>query len=96
MSAEWHRKLGHISYANLRKLQKMCEGIPESIRKCKDYDTCPICMKVKQSRLPFNTKRRKARKPLEIIHSDVCGPIDPTTYENKKYFLACADDHAFL
>jgi hypothetical protein len=23
----------------------------------------------------------------------VCGPIDPTTYENKKHFLACVDDY---
>jgi hypothetical protein len=29
---EWHRKLGYIHYANLRKLQKMCGGIPESVR----------------------------------------------------------------
>jgi hypothetical protein len=50
-------------------------------------------MKAKQSRLPFNTKRSKARKPLEIIHSDVCGPIDPATYENKKYFLTYVDDY---
>jgi hypothetical protein len=71
----------------------MCEEIPEIVRKCKDYDTCPICMKAKQSRLPFNTKRSKAIKPLEITHSDVCGPIDPTTYENKKYFLICVDDY---
>ena len=36
ISVEWHRKLGHISYANLRKLHDICQGIPESVSKCKN------------------------------------------------------------
>jgi hypothetical protein len=71
----------------------MCQGIPESVRKCKDYDTCPVCMKAKQIRLPLNTDRSKAKRPLEIIHSDVCRPTDPTTYDDKKYFFTCVDDY---
>ena len=93
ISVEWHRKLGHISYANLRKLQEVCQGIPESMSKCKNFDTCSVCMQAKQVRLPFDTERSRAGKPLEIIHSDVCGPIDPTTYDNKKYFHRCVDDY---
>jgi hypothetical protein len=42
ISVEWHRKLGHISYANLRKLQGTCQGIPESGSKCKNFDTCSV------------------------------------------------------
>jgi hypothetical protein len=37
VSVEWHRKLGHISYANLRKLRGTCQGIPESVSKCKKH-----------------------------------------------------------
>jgi hypothetical protein len=46
-------------------------------------------MQAKQVKLPFDTERSRAKKPLEIIHSDVCGQIDPTTYDRKKYFLVC-------
>ncbi|PNF18188.1 hypothetical protein B7P43_G18259 [Cryptotermes secundus] len=50
-------------------------------------------MQAKQVRLPFDTGRSRAGRPLEIIHSDVCGPTDPTSYDNKKYFLTCVDDY---
>jgi transposase InsO family protein len=40
---------------------------------------------------PFNKKRDRAKRPLQIIHSDVCGPTDPETYDNKRYFLTCID-----
>ncbi|PNF39991.1 hypothetical protein B7P43_G15692 [Cryptotermes secundus] len=79
INVEWHRKLGHISYVNLGKLREICQGIPESVSKCKSVDTCSVCMQAKQVRLPFDTERSKAGRPLEIIHSDVCGPTDPTT-----------------
>ncbi|PNF16926.1 hypothetical protein B7P43_G03693 [Cryptotermes secundus] len=92
-NVEWHRKLGHISYVNLRKLQEICQGLPESVSKCKNFDICSVCMQAKQVRLPFDTERSRAGKPLEIIHSDVCGPIDSTAYDNKKYFLTCVDDY---
>jgi hypothetical protein len=50
-------------------------------------------MQAKQVKLPFGTKSRRAKYQLEIIHSDVCGPIDPTPYDSKKYFLSCVDDY---
>jgi hypothetical protein len=61
-------------------------------RSCKDYDTCPLCIKAKQISLRINTDRSKAKRPLEIIHTIVCGPIDPTTYDDKEYFLTRVDD----
>jgi hypothetical protein len=29
---------------------------------------------------------------LDLVHSDLCGPITPTTPGGKKYFLLLADD----
>lgn len=34
---------------------------------------------------------RKARRLLEVISSDICGPISPATYDGKKYFLSFID-----
>lgn len=86
----WHRKLGHINFSYFKKIPKICEGIPEDICTTDKYVTCPV--QAKQVRLPFNTERERATRSLQIIHTDVCGPIDPGTYDGKRYFLTCIDD----
>jgi len=50
------------------------------------------CVK-RQNRLKFSETRSRAKRPLELIHTDVCGPIDPTTWNNKKYFITFLDDY---
>jgi hypothetical protein len=34
----------------------------------------------------------KANKPLELVHTDVCGPIKPMSTGQNRYFLTFIDD----
>uniref|UniRef100_A0A1Y1JXU0 Integrase catalytic domain-containing protein n=1 Tax=Photinus pyralis TaxID=7054 RepID=A0A1Y1JXU0_PHOPY len=54
---------------------------------------CDTCLKGKQSRLPFREigESRKAKRLLEIISTDICGPITPETYDGKKYYITFID-----
>lgn len=55
---------------------------------------CPICIQSKQTRLSFNRLFRKySKRPLEIVHSDICGPISPSTFDDKNYFVTFLDDY---
>ena len=92
----WHRKLGHTNITSMKKMieQEMVTGMDINSKDCDLFELpCDVCMKGKQTRLPFNTERSRAEKPLEIIHSDLCGPIDPPTWDNKKYILTVMDDY---
>lgn len=42
---------------------------------------------------PKNNISPRTTKPLEIIHSDVCGPIGTATLGGNRYFLTFIDDH---
>lgn len=94
--SNWHRKLGHI---NIRSMKKMIEnemviGLNMNKKDCESFETpCEICLRAKQVRLPFDNNRIKATRPLEIIHTDLCGPIDPTTWDDKNYVLTILDDY---
>jgi hypothetical protein len=33
-----------------------------------------------------------ASQKLELVHADICGPIKPTSNNNKRYFLSFIDD----
>lgn len=88
---EWHQRLGHPGKAILEKLPKMVDGI--KIQGIKQIDNCEICTQAKQTRLPFNSVRTRAIRPLQIIHTDVCGPFDKLTYDGYSYFLTVMDDY---
>ncbi|XP_062556877.1 uncharacterized protein LOC134221706 [Armigeres subalbatus] len=50
------------------------------------------CVLGKQCREPFDGTRARATRPLERVHSDVCGPIDPPAWDGSRYFVSFIDD----
>lgn len=89
----WHKRYGHISYANLKKLieHNMVNGI--DMLNIGNVEFCESCVNAKITRVPFKT-RTKSKSILEIIHSDVCGPIDPCSYDGGNYFATFIDDYS--
>lgn len=65
----WHQRLGHCSYKNTIPNS----GLP-SINVTNE--ACDLCQLGKQTKLPFAIgKSRRGSEKLELVHSDVCGPI---------------------
>ena len=65
-----------MNFRNLSDLnsKELVYGIPKIRVK---HALCDICMKGKQSRLPFvKETSKRACAALEVIHSDVCGPFE--------------------
>ncbi|UYV73840.1 hypothetical protein LAZ67_11001074, partial [Cordylochernes scorpioides] len=90
---EWHRKLGHIGMQNLRKLESLVDGMELNKLEKQENDVCEICIMAKQTRKSFGNERSRATRPLEIVHTDLCGPIEPLTHDNKKYIMTFLDDY---
>ena len=68
-----HCRLGHIGVKRMKKLH--ADGILESL----DYeslDTCETCLMGKMTKTPFSGTMERATDLLEIIHTDVCGPMN--------------------
>ena len=51
-----------------------------------------MCVMGKQHRKPFPKKSSIASQPLDLVYSDVCGPISPTSIGGSRYFLTFTDD----
>ena len=47
-------------------------------------------MRAKQ-RKPFSSIRQKATGPLELIHTDLSGQIDPPTFDGYNYYMTILD-----
>lgn len=87
----WHQRMAHLNFGDLNKLTDCAEGVKAF--KNKDSIICECCQKGKQSRLPFPTEGSRAKQPLELIHSDVCGPLEMKSLGGARYFLTFTDDY---
>jgi len=91
---DWHAKMGHLGKNNMLKLVKMAEGInltEKDILSMCDKDNCDVCLRAKLTRTRFGKERERAKRKLEIIHTDLCGPIEPDTWDNKRYIATFTD-----
>ncbi|GAA0161931.1 hypothetical protein LIER_18135 [Lithospermum erythrorhizon] len=90
----WHERYGHISAEGMQTLQNKKLVIGLSSFKIEE-NTCADCLIGKQTMksMPKQTTW-KAKKVLELVHSDICGPITPISSSGKKYFLTFIDDYS--
>ena len=85
----WHRRLGHIGVKRMKKLH--ANGLLESL----DYeslDTCEACLMGKMTKTPFSRTMERATDLLEIIHTNVCGPMSVDARSGYRHFLTFTDD----
>ncbi|KAE8683276.1 TMV resistance protein N-like [Hibiscus syriacus] len=88
----WHLRFGHLNFGGLELLSKkeMVKGLPHINH---PDQLCEGCLVGKQFRKSFpKESETRAKKPLELIHTDVCGPIKPSSLGNNNYFLLFIDD----
>jgi hypothetical protein len=60
---------------------------------CQKKNVCEVCALDKIHRETFpkeNTWRAKA--PLELVHTDICGPMSTKSHGENQYFITFIDD----
>ncbi|KHJ44492.1 integrase core domain protein [Trichuris suis] len=60
----------------------------------KEISTCECCIRGKLNQWPFPISKSRVSKPLELIHSDVCGPMQTATPSGNRYCLTMIDDYS--
>ncbi|GJT09166.1 putative ribonuclease H-like domain-containing protein [Tanacetum coccineum] len=89
----WHMRLGHVNFKNINKLVKghLVRGLPSKVF-VNDH-TCVACKKGKQHKASCKAKlERIIRKPLELLHMDLFGPVSVESINKKRYCLVVAND----
>ena len=92
ISQLWHKRLGHSSYGAMKNTNAIVKYMPkiEEMR-----SLCDVCQLRKSTRLPFpKVGSWRAKEKLELVHSDVCGPMSLSSIGGCKYFLTFIDDYS--
>lgn len=90
----WHRRLGHrtLNKAAVQYISshvRQMDILPE--REAEDQ-ICDICAKGRQHKESATGTREKAQEILEVVHSDICGPMQVTTLNGQRYFITFIDE----
>ncbi|CAI5938769.1 unnamed protein product [Closterium sp. NIES-65] len=70
-----HRRLGHVAMPLLKQLEK--DGAVKGLKLNGQPpdDNCEICLLSKFTRFPFHSVAGRSKKPLELVHMDLVGPL---------------------
>jgi len=88
----WHKRMGHL---NVKDLVTACNnGVLRGIgiKQPNEEMQCETCLKGKMTKLSFPINIQKSLDILEIIHSDVCGPMRQESLGRAKYFVTFIDE----
>ena len=87
----WHQRLGHIGEKGLRILhgKGMVEGMSSSSL---DFDFCENCVYGKHNQVSFPSSGKRAKQILELVHSDVFGPVKVPSLGNSVYYVSFIGD----
>ena len=88
----WHRRIAHIKYKALPYVRKVVTGLP--YLNIDHEGTCKGCVRGKNINNPFPKSETKTKGTLELIHSDVCGPMPSTYLSGYEYYVTFIDDYS--
>ena len=79
-----------MHYRALPIARKVVEGLLEI--QAKHDGVCKGCAKLKNKKKTFPSSESKEKGILEIIHSDVCGPMSSNSLRRYAYYVSFIDD----
>jgi len=84
-SRMWHRRLGHPGEAAIKSIVK---GYID------DGCICEVCIQAKLKRKIIRVPVQRTTTPLELVHSDLCGPFTVRSSDGAQYFIVYIDDYS--
>ena len=87
----WHLRLGHI---NLDRTNRLVKDDPLRKLNVGTLPVCESCLEGKMTKRPFSAKGERSKEPLQLVHSDVCGPLSVQARGGYEYFVTFIDDYS--
>ena len=84
LSFLWHWRLGHVNENRVKRLISTGVLAPFDF---KSFGICESCLSGKMARAPFKGKGVRKELLLDLIHSDVCGPMTISARGGYHYFV---------
>ena len=91
----WHQRLAHINNETIKNISAhgVVKGI--DIKPNAGVKNCGGCILGKSHRTPFpKQSERKSKNILDLVHSDVLGPVEVPSIGGSRFIITFIDDHS--
>lgn len=89
----WHNRFGHRDPNAIKSLEHQLDDF--QMKPCQVKQVCECCIAAKMTRKPFpKQSESRSSEVLELIHTDVCGPMQTATPGGNRYFMTMIDDYS--
>jgi len=94
-AAMWHRRFAHLGATTLERTAKVVKGmvLDKAGLAALRTDPCPPCIQGTMTRAPFPTLGIRTTGPLQVVHTDVAGPMEEATPAGSTFFVGVIDDY---
>ena len=86
----WHETMGHCNMDDVIRLESVSRGMKVSERG--ERKTCEVCLQGKMIKQTNKEERTRSEKRMEMVHTDLAGPISPPSREGHRYVISFTDD----
>ncbi|UYV78679.1 hypothetical protein LAZ67_16002366, partial [Cordylochernes scorpioides] len=90
----WHQRFCHVNNDAIERMAKggLVKGLEISSMDRSLCDDCCVAKSTKEPHKPIRNIRSK--RPLELVHTDICGPMPVISIGGSAYFLTFIDDYS--
>jgi hypothetical protein len=86
----WHKRMGHLHHKALPILREIVTGLPEF--SIEQHGVCRGCTLGKHAKVAFPSNEHRSKEILDLVHSDVCGPMSVASISGSMYYVSFIDD----
>lgn len=90
----WHEILGHCNYEDVIRLQNVVNGMQIKGKAIKPDQECEVCIQGKFVQTQNRDPDTRAKAPLQMVHTDLAGPVPNESIDGYKYVQSFTDDYS--
>jgi hypothetical protein len=88
----WHRRMAHLHHGALGGLREVVTKVPQI--NIEHHDVCRGCVLGKFAKSSFPSSDTRSVGILDLVHTNVCGPMTWRSLSGCEYYLTFIDDYS--
>jgi hypothetical protein len=88
----WHHRMAHLHHGALGGLREVVTGVPQI--SIEHQDVCRGCVLGKFTKASFPSNDTRSAGILDLVHTNVCGPMTRRSLSGCEYYLTFIDDYS--